>query len=90
MAKQRYKPASGQRPKPAGGSASQATLQDDELLSNDQAAAFLKISPETLLTWRCRHRGPAYYKIGRFAYYRVADIKTWRETQRREPREAVA
>jgi hypothetical protein len=58
---------------------------DDDLLTNEQAAGFLRISPETLLTWRCRQRGPAYYKIGRFAYYRVADLKAWREAQRREP-----
>jgi hypothetical protein len=55
------------------------------MLSNDQAAAFLKIGPTTLLTWRSMKRGPAYYKIGRFAYYRVADLKAWMEMQRRDP-----
>lgn len=62
-----------------------AKLQDEDLLSNDEAARFLAIAPQTLATWRCRERGPAYYKIGRMAYYRVADLKAWIEKQRREP-----
>ncbi len=83
MAKQRGKAAIGRRLKVE--TRSPTPLQDDDLLSNEQAAAFLRISPETLLTWRCRQRGPAYYKVGRFAYYRLVDLKSWIERQRRDP-----
>jgi hypothetical protein len=88
MAKRRGKTAIVRRLTLKTGTPAPAAAQDDELLPNDEAAAFLRISPDTLLTWRCRHRGPAYYKVGRFAYYRLADLKAWLEKQRREPKAA--
>jgi Helix-turn-helix domain len=61
---------------------------DDDLLPDDEAAEFLGLAPATLRQWRYQKRGPAYYKVGRFAYYRVRDLKGWREKQRREPKAA--
>lgn len=81
MAKQRTKPSSARK-------INLDELPNEKHLSTEDAAAGLGLSPDTLQTWRCRKRGPAYYKIGRLAYYCVADLKTWREKQRCEPKAA--
>lgn len=48
------------------------------LLTTEEAAAFLAMSPDTLRTWRCRGRGPAYVTISaRNIRYRVDDLKAW-------------
>lgn len=48
------------------------------LLTTEQAGEFLAVSPETLRTWRCRGRGPAFVVIsGRSVRYRVEDLKAW-------------
>lgn len=54
------------------------TPVDPYLLNTEQAGEFLAVSPETLRTWRCRGRGPAYVFIsGRSVRYRVEDLKAW-------------
>lgn len=58
---------------------------DDELLSNDQAAAMLRQRPQTLRSWRCRARGPRFMKLGSRVYYRRADIVQWMTEQTRDP-----
>lgn len=51
---------------------------DPYLLNTEQAGKFLAVSPETLRTWRCRGRGPAFVAIsGRSVRYRVEDLKAW-------------
>lgn len=48
------------------------------LFTTEEAAAFLAMSPETLRTWRCRGRGPAYITVSaRNVRYRVDDLKAW-------------
>jgi Helix-turn-helix domain len=61
------------------------SLSDDEFVGSDIAARILNLAPMTLQTWRCRKCGPAFYKIGRLAYYRVADLAAWLAKQRQEP-----
>lgn len=51
---------------------------DPYLLNTEHAGKFLAVSPETLRTWRCRGRGPAFVVIsGRSVRYRVEDLKAW-------------
>ena len=38
-------------------------------LTNDQAAAFLGIAPQTLVVWRMQGRSPPSYKVGRSVMY---------------------
>jgi hypothetical protein len=35
-----------------------------ELLIEREAAAFLRVAPQTLRTWRSEGRGPAYARLG--------------------------
>lgn len=56
------------------------------LLTEDQAAAMLGVSPSMLIKLRaaCRHnangrQGPAYVKLGKSVRYRIADLEAWVE-----------
>ena len=44
------------------------------VVSTDEAARRLGMSPRTLERWRLEHRGPAYVKLGKRRCYRVADL----------------
>jgi predicted DNA-binding transcriptional regulator AlpA len=48
----------------------------------DEAAAFLRISPRTLVSWRSRGMGPTYVKVGRRVVYLQRDIVAWLYQQR--------
>ena len=41
-----------------------ATVELDELLTNEQVAALLGIRPNTLEIWRCKGKGPPFIKLG--------------------------
>ncbi|GFO61934.1 hypothetical protein GMST_42590 [Geomonas silvestris] len=54
-------------------------LKDDSLflarlLTQEEVANMLHISPKTLECWRWKNIGPRYVKVGRLARYREADI----------------
>ena len=73
-------------PKVEQGEPSAITLDDHGALHpSDQAAAMLGVEESTLAQWRCAGIGPAYFKIGRRAYYAGEDLKGWIAAQRREP-----
>lgn len=46
-------------------------------LSNDQAAAFLNLSPRTLEKLRVVGGGPAFSKLGRRVVYAKDDLELW-------------
>lgn len=46
-------------------------------LSNDEAAAFLKLSPRTLEKQRVIGGGPRFHKFGRRVVYAIEDLETW-------------
>jgi len=51
-------------------------------LDNDEAAAFLKLSPRTLEKQRVRGGGPAFRKFGRRVVYALADLESWADQRR--------
>ena len=54
---------------------------DDALLTEAQAADYLKLSIRTLQAWRMRGVGPLFVKAGRAVRYRRYDLLTWIENQ---------
>ncbi|MDA7417110.1 helix-turn-helix domain-containing protein [Xenophilus arseniciresistens] len=62
-------------PEPAQNSAA-ATAQPD-YLTNDEAAAFLRLSPRTLEKHRVIGGGPRFRKFGRRVMYARSDLKAW-------------
>lgn len=47
------------------------------ILGNDEAAAFLGLSADTLPRWRWAGKGPTFVKIGRSVRYRLSDLETY-------------
>jgi hypothetical protein len=53
------------------------------------AGEYIGVTPATLKTWRCRRRGPAYYRgLGRQILYRQTDLDRFVESRRIEPEKA--
>jgi excisionase family DNA binding protein len=48
-----------------------------ELLTIDEAAAYLKVPVETLRKWRSQGHGPKAVKLGRHLRYRLDEIDRW-------------
>ena len=53
------------------------THEREQYLNNEESAAFLKVSPATLSTWRSRGLGPKYYKAGRRVLYKCQDLEDY-------------
>ncbi len=53
------------------------TVQPDELLTPNEAAAFLKLSKSWLAKARLKGNGPAYHKLGGSVRYSVAVLQQW-------------
>jgi excisionase family DNA binding protein len=52
-------------------------------LSNSEAAEYLGVSPNTLVTWRCTKRyAIPYVKVGRKVFYFADDLRTWLDSRR--------
>lgn len=47
------------------------------LASEDEMAAMLQVSHETLATWRTKRRGPPHIKLGKKVFYCIADFSKW-------------
>lgn len=48
------------------------------LLTNEQAAEYLKVGPGTLAQWRNQGQGPRFLRLAKRAIrYRVADLDEW-------------
>lgn len=55
-----------------------AARRQSDLMSREQAAEYLGVSPKTLATWATTKRYPlAMVKIGRNVRYRVADLEAF-------------
>jgi hypothetical protein len=67
-----------------------AEIDPAELIPAKQAAELLHLRVQTLASWRSVGRGPRWFKIGRAAFYRLADIRSWLAAQGQEPRRVSA
>ena len=52
------------------------------LLSSDEAAPLIGVTPKTLANWRVAGRGPQHIRAGRKVTYDVADIEIWKADRR--------
>ena len=50
-------------------------------LTNDEAAAFLRLSPRTLEKLRVIGGGPRFRKFGRRVMYALADLEAWADAR---------
>jgi excisionase family DNA binding protein len=58
--------------------------QPDRLLTQDEAAEYLRVSPRTLQRWRTEAgMGPPWHRAGRRVLYKQRDLDAWLEQQRR-------
>ncbi|MHB1094443.1 helix-turn-helix domain-containing protein [Thiobacillus sp.] len=71
------------RPYPAPAATQQPaqTTQPARYLTNDEAAAFLRLSPRTLEKQRVIGGGPRFRKFGRRVMYAVVDLETWADAR---------
>src|ERR1039458_1072067 len=56
----------------------------DSLISPEELAQNLGLSPATLADWRCQRRGPAYLKVGRRIWYPKDRVDAWLKTRLQE------
>ena len=68
-------------PDAAGVAASPSSSADAELLTNAEAAAFVRLSPRTLEKFRVLGGGPRYKKLGARVRYSVEDLRSWLESR---------
>ena len=58
-------------------------MDNDQLLSQVEAAELLGISPSTMNGWRVQGRGPAFVRLtARCVRYRISDLERWVDAQR--------
>lgn len=50
---------------------------DDELLTPEEVAGYLKVKTQTLAKWRVQRDGPPYLKLGRLVRYSEAGFTAW-------------
>ncbi len=55
--------------------------RNDDLLVSEEAARFLRISPQTLNNWRSAGKGPPHVKMGGRVAYRRSVLVTWAESR---------
>ena len=55
------------------------------LLTTNEVARKLRLTPRTLAIWRVRGEGPPYLKLGRDVRYSLLDLEAWLATTVRLP-----
>ena len=55
----------------------------NDLMTTEETALYVRLSPRTLERYRVTGQGPTYLKNGRRAFYRQADLDQWLENNRR-------
>ena len=53
------------------------------LLTTEEAARYLRVSPRTLERYRVTGDGPEFLKVGRLVFYEMAALDAWLERKRR-------
>ena len=54
-----------------------------DLLTTEEAARYLRLSPRTLERYRVTGEGPRFLKIGRRVLYRQSDLDEWLKNKSR-------
>ena len=49
--------------------------------NTQEAAAYLGVKPCTLELWRCRKKGPRYFKLGSRVMYDLVELDAWFATR---------
>jgi excisionase family DNA binding protein len=49
------------------------------LLTPDELAEFLNVSPRTIETWRYQRKGPRAVRVGGLLRFRESDVEAWLE-----------
>lgn len=57
----------------------------DVMLDTEEAAAFLRLSAATLISWRSRRQGPPYVKYGGRIFYVEGELASWRDAHKVDP-----
>ncbi len=57
---------------------------DDRLLTGDQLADYLSVTPETLAGWRRSGEGPPCLLVGGGIRYRESAVEAWLATRERD------
>lgn len=52
-------------------------VDDHRLLTEIQAADFLRLSSRTLQAWRCQRVGPPFVRVGRAVRYQRSALVSW-------------
>jgi Helix-turn-helix domain len=65
-------------------------IDNDGLLTEAQAADYLKLSIRTLQAWRIRNVGPAFVRAGRAIRYRRYDLLVWIKQQTVQSAQSMA
>lgn len=55
------------------------------LLSTSEAARYLGVREQLLVTWRYENRGPAFHRLGRLVRYSTDELAAWVKEQRVSP-----
>jgi excisionase family DNA binding protein len=55
-----------------------------EILTAAEAAAYLRVPPETMRQWRYKGTGPTHAKVGRHVRYRRAALDRWLKEREQE------
>lgn len=66
---------------PAAPSAPVVEVLPTRYLTNDEAAAFLRLSPRTLEKLRVIGGGPRFRKFGRRVMYALTDLEAWADAR---------
>ena len=73
----------GRRPQVLGLEPRSPIGEAPEVLDVRRASHIVGLSPSTLNTLRSRGGGPPYVKMGRRVFYRVKDLRAWRDARLR-------
>ncbi|MHB0975249.1 MAG: helix-turn-helix transcriptional regulator [Thiobacillus sp.] len=68
-------------PLPAATQQPAQTTQSARYLTNNEAAAFLRLSPRTLEKQRVIGGGPRFRKFGRRVMYAISDLEAWADAR---------
>lgn len=55
--------------------------QAHDLLTVRELADYLRVSEQTIYTWRSQHRGPQALRLGRKVVFRKTTVDAWLEQQ---------